>query len=166
MNIYPPQCEHIDGLISDSVNTFQTSEYKAMAVLIIHLAPVISFITQSVPSSIAFIVGAITLILAGWIGMKTEVYTNTHTAHECWAPTDGVTRGSCTAIQGGCVLGFSLVSLGILNLFVFNGCVMLSGAFECITFGNPPQYDDAITLVQQPTCFTDLASSGSRPNHC
>merc|ERR1719456_1320103 len=61
---------------------------------------------------VAFVVGAVTSILAGWIGMKIAVYTNFRTTHECWA---SITRGYEVAIRGGCVMGFSLVSLGVLN---------------------------------------------------
>merc|ERR1719324_889096 len=59
--------------------------------------------------------GALTSIICGWIGMKIAVYTNVRTTHECWAE---LRRGFDVAIQGGCVMGLSLVSVGIINLFI------------------------------------------------
>merc|ERR1719437_248644 len=63
---------------------------------------------------IAFVVGAVTSIICGWIGMRIAVYTNVRTTHECWKD---LASGFDVAIQGGCVMGLSLVSLGVLDLF-------------------------------------------------
>merc|ERR1719399_802072 len=67
------------------------------------------------PSTISFVVGAITSILCGWIGMKIAVYTNVRTTHQCWKD---LKSGFEVSIKGGCVMGLSLVSLGVLALIV------------------------------------------------
>merc|ERR1712066_301794 len=67
------------------------------------------------PTMIAFVVGAVTSILCGWIGMKIAVFTNVRTTHQCWKD---LKSGFDVAIQGGCVMGLSLVSIGVLALFV------------------------------------------------
>merc|ERR1719436_2017831 len=66
------------------------------------------------PTTIAFIVGSLTSILAGWIGMKIAVFTNVRTAHECWLD---LKSGFKVAIDGGCVMGLSLVCIGVIDLF-------------------------------------------------
>merc|ERR1719428_2465671 len=66
-------------------------------------------------AAVAFVIGCVTSILCGWIGMKIAVYTNYRTSHECWS---SVTRGYDVAIRGGCVMGFTLVCIGLLNLYI------------------------------------------------
>merc|ERR1719272_2086979 len=63
---------------------------------------------------IAFVVGAVTSIAAGWIGMRIAVYTNVRTTHQCWA---NLAAGYKVAIQGGSVMGLSLVGLGVVMLY-------------------------------------------------
>ncbi|CAD7967805.1 unnamed protein product [Amoebophrya sp. A25] len=59
----------------------------------------------------AFMLGALTSILSGYIGMKAAVMCNLKTAHQCWA--EGIEAGYAVAVRGGSILGFALVSLGI-----------------------------------------------------
>ena len=63
---------------------------------------------------VAFIVGSVTSILCGYIGMRIAVYSNTRTAHEAWK---SLSAGYDVAIRGGCVMGLSLVSMGVLSLY-------------------------------------------------
>jgi len=80
-------------------------------------------------TAIAFLVGASTSILAGYIGMRIAVYTNTRTTFECCRGEDlnvvvngqKTTRkdlkdGFFVAFRGGQVLGFVLVGLALLVL--------------------------------------------------
>jgi len=75
----------------------------------------------------AFLIGAITSILAGYIGMRIAVYTNTRTTFQCckgeMIEVDGVKtkdlkEGFFAAFRGGQVLGFVLVGLALLVLDV------------------------------------------------
>jgi len=50
--------------------------------------------------------------------MMIAVKTNVKTAHQCWTSQGGLGLGFNIAIQGGSVMGLSLVSLGVLALFV------------------------------------------------
>jgi len=61
----------------------------------------------------AFLVGGITSILAGYIGMRIAVYTNVRTTKEC--ATD-IHNGFVVAYRGGEVLGFTLVGLALFVL--------------------------------------------------
>merc|ERR1719230_1483823 len=97
-----------------------------MAVFIVLFSPVV-FKAAGPFAAIAFILGCITSILCGWIGMKIAVYTNFRTTHECWS---SVTKGYDVAIRGGCVMGFSLVCFGLLNLFALILAFRKYGSFE------------------------------------
>merc|ERR1719223_2528391 len=65
-------------------------------------------------AAIAFVVGSITSIISGFIGMKIATASNSKTAHECWNCCE---KGYAVAIWGGSVMGLSLVSAGLLVLF-------------------------------------------------
>ena len=50
--------------------------------------------------------------------MMIAVKTNVKTAHQCWTSQGGLGLGFGVAIQGGSVMGLSLVSLGVIALFI------------------------------------------------
>lgn len=61
----------------------------------------------------AFLVGSGTSIIAGYVGMRIAVYTNTRTTFQC---CESVHAGFLAAFRGGQVLGFVLVGLALLLL--------------------------------------------------
>jgi len=61
----------------------------------------------------AYLVGSGTSILAGYVGMRIAVYTNTRTTFQC---CESVHKGFLAAFRGGQVLGFCLVGLALLVL--------------------------------------------------
>jgi inorganic pyrophosphatase len=63
----------------------------------------------------SFLVGSATSILAGYIGMRIAVYTNTRTTYNCCINPH---TGFMTAFRGGQVLGFVLVGLALLILHI------------------------------------------------
>jgi inorganic pyrophosphatase len=69
----------------------------------------------------AFFCGAVTSIVAGYIGMKVAVYSNGIVALEA---KESLARGFLVAFRAGSVMGFVLTSLGLLVLllllFVYN----------------------------------------------
>ena len=64
-------------------------------------------------TAIAFLVGSGTSILAGYLGMRIAVYTNTRTTFMC---CEDINKGFLVAFRGGQVLGFVLVGLALLVL--------------------------------------------------
>merc|ERR1719409_1145980 len=108
----------IAKIIQDGARQFLYAEYGYMAVYIILFSIILMCFMPGqvgVATTIAFVVGAVTSIVAGWIGMKIAVYTNVRTTHESWAE---LRLGFDVAINGGAVMGLSLVSFGVLDLFV------------------------------------------------
>jgi H(+)-translocating pyrophosphatase len=99
--------------IAEGATTFLICEYKYMLVYVlvfsILMGPLINYGTM-----FAFIVGALTSIACGFIGMKTAVFANVRTAHEAWK---NLASGFDVALRGGSVMGFCLVSFGVLTLF-------------------------------------------------
>jgi len=104
----------VAGHIADGAQAFLVKEYQYMAVYVVVfsmlIGPLIGMTTM-----VAFVAGSITSILCGWIGMKTAVYANVRTSHECWK---SLSRGYDVAVRGGCIMGFCLVSMGVLVMFV------------------------------------------------
>ena len=69
---------------------------------------------------VAFLVGALTSMLSGWIGMKVAVYANARTTIEAASGKDDSQRfmGAFNmAFRAGGVMGFSLCGLGLLVLW-------------------------------------------------
>src|SRR5690606_1848240 len=64
---------------------------------------------------LAFIIGALTSMASGYIGMMVAVYTNVRTTVEA---TRGWTPAFNAAFRGGAVMGFALSSLALLVLIV------------------------------------------------
>jgi len=104
----------ISQTISDGAMSFLFAEYKVMAIYVV-LFSCILFPMTNASTTFSFVVGALTSILAGWIGMKIAVKTNVKTTFQCWID---LSLGYKVAIQGGCVMGLSLVAIGILDLWL------------------------------------------------
>jgi len=64
----------------------------------------------------AFILGAFTSVISGYIGMKVAVFANSRTAYAAINRDHGLANAFIVAFRGGSVLGFCLSSLGLLNL--------------------------------------------------
>jgi inorganic pyrophosphatase len=73
------------------------------------------FATNWPYTATSFLVGSGTSILAGYIGMRIAVYTNTRTTYNCCKNPH---EGFMTAFRGGQVLGFTLVGLALLILHI------------------------------------------------
>jgi len=104
----------ISRTIAEGARSFLFAEYVYMVAYIVLFSIILLFFT-GVPSTIAFVVGALTSIACGFVGMMIAVYANVRTTHQCWKD---LTSGFEVAIRSGCVMGLTLVSLGLLALWV------------------------------------------------
>jgi len=118
---------NISKAIRDGAMAFLFREYKTLAVFISVFAVVIAMLiddphTAEVHegrfSAIAFVVGAITSILAGFIGMRTATAGNVRTAVSA---RESLEKGFLTAINAGAVMGFGLSGLAVLGML---GCYL------------------------------------------
>jgi len=132
----------ISERVSSGATAFLFAEYKYMALFMAGFGTLLYFllgVSLSSPqggekpaaapwmnagiSLISFLVGASTSVLAGWIGMRIAVYTNSRTAVMA---TEGAAEGDQsrgyaaafqTAFRGGITMGFALTSMGVFSLF-------------------------------------------------
>lgn len=63
----------------------------------------------------AFLLGCITSILSGYIGMRVSVFSNYRCSYKA---RDSMGEGFSVAYRSGCVMGFGLASLGLLVLSI------------------------------------------------
>ena len=124
---------NISTAISDGATTFLLEEYKYMALFVIVFGTIMFILLGSTTdnywgnagfSLLSFFLGSITSIMAGWIGMRVAVFTNSRTALQA---TNGASEGDLalqfrssfqTAFRGGLTMGFCLTSAGLAMLFI------------------------------------------------
>eukprot|EP01063_Lacrimia_lanifica_P032667 TRINITY_DN561_c0_g2_i1.p2 TRINITY_DN561_c0_g2~~TRINITY_DN561_c0_g2_i1.p2 ORF type:complete len:851 (+),score=383.41 TRINITY_DN561_c0_g2_i1:55-2607(+) len=172
-------------LIDDGAKAFLWAEYRYMAGFMLVSSVIIVVLiglsgvdkpgqnawANGGMSAFAFNVGAFTSILAGYIGMRIAVYTNSRTTLQAWGYWAGSTASTDrsshyrdafrTAFQGGCVMGFSLVSLGILSLYVtvivFRAVLGWEAGGKPVG-GNLRNLDDSVRLFE---CIAAFGLGGS-----
>lgn len=105
--------------IEDGSNTFLFEEYKYILIFSIVMAFVIFFTVEEklgyLWTTISFLLGCFTSMLAGFIGMRVAVFSNYRTAFEA---SKQMTKGFSVAYRAGCVMGFTLTSLGLLVITI------------------------------------------------
>jgi len=113
---------HISEVIEGGAKTFLFTEYVYMGVYIVVFSGIITgFYWHTGNLEIgwgtvaAFIVGALTSIVSGYIGMRAATMSNVRTTYKCW--TQGFGAGLEVALRGGSIMGFGLCSLGVLVLY-------------------------------------------------
>jgi inorganic pyrophosphatase len=120
---YQSEMVRISSIIEDGAKTFLFAEYAWMAGYIIFFSGVIIGFYACIKdlyvgwgTVVAFVVGALTSVVSGYIGMAAAVMSNARTTYCCW--TQGVGSGLAVALKGGAIMGFGLCSLGVLVLYV------------------------------------------------
>jgi K(+)-stimulated pyrophosphate-energized sodium pump len=116
-----PRMNEIALAIEEGSMTFLMREYKVMAWFIIIMGAVI-FLFLDHPATefneapwtaLAFVIGSLTSILAGYIGMKIATKGNVRTTH---AAQTSLNKAFDIAFHSGAVLGFGLVGLAVVGL--------------------------------------------------
>jgi len=119
------QLIYIGDKITEGAKAFLNKEYLYLGVwstsFAIVLGATVDWLEMSADThatnfpytATAYLVGSGTSIVAGYIGMRIAVYTNSRVTFQCC--TD-VHKGFITAFRGGQVLGFVLVGLALLIL--------------------------------------------------
>ncbi|TYH02069.1 hypothetical protein ES288_A09G108900v1 [Gossypium darwinii] len=156
------KCADIQNAISEGATSFLFTEYQyvgifmiAFAILIfLFLGSVEGFSMKSQPctydkekmckpalataifSTVSFLLGAITSVLSGFLGMKIATYANARTTLEA---RKGVGKAFIVAFRSGAVMGFLLAANGLLVLYIAINLFKLyygddwEGLFEAIT---------------------------------
>ena len=109
--------ERVANLISEGADTFLRTQYIAISFFMVLMAVVIALVVEKNRGEFwvtaAFLLGAVTSMVSGYIGMWISVRANVRVTKLAHASLE---RAFVTAFQGGSVLGFTLVGLGLLNL--------------------------------------------------
>jgi len=109
----------IATLIREGSDTFLKTEYTAIGIFMVIFAAIIATVVEPHKGTFyvtgAFLLGAITSTLAGYIGMWISVRANVRTT-KC--ANNSLASGFVVAFRGGAVLGFTLVGMGLLNLIM------------------------------------------------
>lgn len=105
--------KEISGYIQEGAMAFLKREYKALAIFIVALFIVLTFML-SIKDAASFLVGAIFSMLAGYVGMKAATKANVRTANA--ARESGMGKALDIAFSGGAVMGMCVVGLGIIGV--------------------------------------------------
>ena len=119
-----PTLKEISGHISGGAMAFLTREYKVLTPFILLVAAFLAIGNTGALrfQSLAFVLGALTSALAGFIGMRVATAANSRTAQA--AQDKGLNDALQVAFSGGSVMGMSVVGLALTGLFL----VMFFGA--------------------------------------
>jgi len=109
--------------IAEGANAFLMKEYTYLAVFIAGFAVVVLVAVgastgnwdDGALATTGFVIGSTTSIVAGYVGMKIAVFANGRVAKSA---QNGIGAAFQVAFKAGTVMGFALVSLGVLMLFI------------------------------------------------
>ena len=114
--------EKIGDKIAKGANAFLFQEYAIMAIFIVIFSGVILAIVDiwgqeeakfRCYATVAYIVGAVTSIICGFIGMRIAVVSNYRTTYQA---TQSLEEAFNLAYKAGCVMGFSSVGISLAVL--------------------------------------------------
>ena len=111
------EMEEISRLIREGAHTFLKTQYISISIFCAIFAVIIACVVEKEKYTYyvtcAFILGALTSIASGYIGMWISVRTNVRVSKMA---NSSLHDAFIVAFRGGSVLGFCLVGLGLLNL--------------------------------------------------
>ncbi len=102
--------------IQRGAKTFLRREFKTMAIVFVLAAIVLWVLNKSFVPPLLFLSGAIVSSFAGFVGMMNATTANVRTANQA---RKSFSQSFKTAMQGGEVMGFLVVGLGLLGVLVF-----------------------------------------------
>ena len=108
--------------IQEGALTFLKAEYVFLGVFSAIFAVIILFVDRfRLYTTIAFILGAITSTVSGFIGMYVATRANVRVTYKACSGADALREAFNMAFRGGCVMGFCLVSLAlaVLTLIIY-----------------------------------------------
>ncbi len=110
-----PKMKRISDAIKEGSLAYLKRQYKTLSIFIIIISITLA-LALNYKLALAYVVGAIFSILAGFIGMNVAIRTNVRTAS---AARKGLAQALPIAFRGGAVMGFCVVGLGLLGISLF-----------------------------------------------
>ena len=111
-----PGIAEIAHAISEGADAFLKSEYKLLLIFVAIVFAGIWLGLGNIITAVAFLVGALFSVLAGYFGMKVATRANVRTANA--ARTGGINEALRVAFSGGTVMGMCVVGLGLIGASV------------------------------------------------
>ena len=113
-----PKVREISGAIHEGASAYLKRQYTTIWVFVAVIAVLLSFASSlgGWRASVAFIGGALSSTIAGFVGMNVAVRANSRTANAARA---GVSKALKVAFRGGLVMGLSVVGIGLLGVLLF-----------------------------------------------
>lgn len=108
--------KEISSYIHEGAMAFLEREYKSVFIFAVVMFIVLG-LAISWPTALAFAVGALFSVLAGYVGMTVATKANVRTANA--AMTSGMNKALDIAFSGGSVMGMVVVGLGLLGAGTF-----------------------------------------------
>lgn len=113
--------QDISSAIHEGAMAFLFREYRALVIFVVSVAAFIflaGYFTEGADSlqpqtAVAFVIGALCSVLAGYIGMNVATKANVRTAN---AAQESANKALGVAFSGGAVMGMSVVGLGLIGL--------------------------------------------------
>jgi H(+)-translocating pyrophosphatase len=155
--------EQIAGLITRGAESFLGQEFRYMGVFVVLFSILLFVVLGAVPRKtvqhpdgqadwaaagltvLAFITGAITSIVCGYLGMKIAVFANSRTAMEA---RKGYGPAFNAAFRAGGVMGFSLVALGLLFLYIILFILKAKWSNTFSADANDASFEDTRTMFE------------------
>ncbi len=100
--------------IHDGAMVFMRKEYSILGVFLVFIAILLFVAFDTWHTSVAFVVGAFSSAVAGYIGMLTATKANVRTTIA--ARDKGASEALTVAFYGGSVMGLAVASMGLLGL--------------------------------------------------
>jgi H(+)-translocating pyrophosphatase len=111
--------------IYEGAESFLRAEYSVCGIFVVIFSAIIFFLVswgtgwdtaRGFLTSLSFVLGALTSMACGYLGMKVAVYSNVRTTISAQKP--GWTKCFNTAFRAGAVMGFALCGFGIAMLYI------------------------------------------------
>lgn len=113
----PPRVREISGAIYEGATAYLRRQYTTIWAFAFAIAALLLFIPAwGWRASVAFLVGALSSTIAGFLGMHVAIRANSRTANAARA---GVGRALKIAFRGGLVMGMVAVGIGLLGVLLF-----------------------------------------------
>ena len=123
-----PKAIEVGNAIREGAYAFLKRQYKTIGVIIVVLFALIA-VALGVGTAIAFLIGAVASLAAGYIAMDNATKANVRTVA---AGKNGPNAALQTAFYGGATMGFAVVGLSLLSVsllfLAYGGWDVLFGA--------------------------------------
>ena len=106
--------DKISRIIQSGANSFLFQEYRVFFPIVLLIA-VLFYFSASYQDALAFIIGALFSVLAGYFGMMIATRSNARTT---WGATKSIGAALDIAFSGGAVMGLTVSVLGLLGLSI------------------------------------------------